>query len=352
MAQRPKFLYSMKKIIALFCLFVSFTALAQDLQFSQNYAVPALVNPAMTGIMNGNIRFNAAYRNQWNSLMPNTPFRSIFAAAEVAFSGFRAYDRLAAGVMVYNDKGGTVGINTNTFQVNLAYNAALSETMYVSIGMSGGILQKSLDLSAAQFGNQYEGAYNASLPTGEIWTNTNLSRPDLGAGVLAYWTPSLRKNLFMGMGMYHVLRPDFGFTGYTKDILKGKMSAQVGGSFPISEKIDIVPSFYFINQQQAYQLMGGGFMRYIFDYQRRTGLEKALSIGTWARMVGGTQASLAAIIPVIKLDYDNLAVGVSYDVATNQLRTATSGNGGLEISLSYIVKTPQQQKKVVDCPRF
>ena len=42
-----------------------------------------------------------------------------------------------------------------------------------------------------------------------------------------------------------------------------------------------------------------------------------------------------AVIPVVKLDYYNWALGFTYDVNISQLAAASSLRGGFEVTLSY-----------------
>lgn len=328
-------------------------ALAQDVHFSQNFATPIFINPAMNGIMNGDVRVNVAYRNQWSSLLSNRPFRTLFASGDMAFKGLRDADRLAGGLMVYNDRGGIVGINTTYISAAAAYNVALSDMAYMSLGMTGGVMQKHIDLNEAQFGSQYDGdGYNPDLETGESFSQINIWRPSVGAGALFYYMPTRRSSMFMGMGMYHLLRSDYAFTDQTRDLQKGKISAQIGGSFPMGEQWDIVPSIYYIKQQQHYKLDAGTFVRYIFTRDRRSGLEKAFNIGAWTRLTGGEAGGVVAIIPAAKLDYENISVGVSYDLTTGTLNSANGGSGGVELTVSYVAKTRENRKKFTACPRF
>ncbi len=49
---------------------------SQDIHFSQFYMSPLNLNPAMTGVMNGNIRLTGNYRNQWASVLRDKSFRT------------------------------------------------------------------------------------------------------------------------------------------------------------------------------------------------------------------------------------------------------------------------------------
>src|SRR5690606_9027923 len=61
-----------------------------------------------------------------------------------------------------------------------------------------------------------------------------------------------------------------------------------------------------------------------------------------------------AVIPTIKLDYQQYAITVSYDINSSQLKTASNGMGGFEISLftrGVLTKGPWAVDKN-QCPRF
>ncbi|MEO6760002.1 MAG: type IX secretion system membrane protein PorP/SprF, partial [Saprospiraceae bacterium] len=70
----------------LLCLFLLPEMSAQDPRFSQYYASPWNLNPAMTGVFNGRWRATANYRDQWNSFLSPVPFRTYSAAFETRFN--------------------------------------------------------------------------------------------------------------------------------------------------------------------------------------------------------------------------------------------------------------------------
>jgi hypothetical protein len=61
-----------------------------------------------------------------------------------------------------------------------------------------------------------------------------------------------------------------------------------------------------------------------------------------------------AFIPVLKMDINALSVAVSYDVNVSQLKTASMGRGGFELSLVYsaFVKRDRDNAYGMLCPRF
>ncbi|HRF17259.1 MAG TPA: type IX secretion system membrane protein PorP/SprF, partial [Chitinophagaceae bacterium] len=63
----------MKKPILIMCVafltaFNKNSASAQDIHFSQFFEAPLLRNPSLAGIFTGDIRVQAVYRDQWNSV--------------------------------------------------------------------------------------------------------------------------------------------------------------------------------------------------------------------------------------------------------------------------------------------
>jgi hypothetical protein len=60
-----------------------------------------------------------------------------------------------------------------------------------------------------------------------------------------------------------------------------------------------------------------------------------------------------AIIPSVAVDYNKFRIGFSYDVNISNLKTASNGKGGPEISLTYQsmkIKSKTQHKIV--CPIY
>ena len=75
----------MRKIYAvlLFVVCAAFSD-AQDVHFSQYYAAPLTLNPALTGLVNGVFRASFNYRNQWfniptlNTIAPYQTYQASF----------------------------------------------------------------------------------------------------------------------------------------------------------------------------------------------------------------------------------------------------------------------------------
>src|SRR6186997_1453355 len=67
--KRVRKIYLLKKVFLLNTIcFIAISVSAQDIHFSQFFEAPLLRNPSLAGIFTGDIRVQAVYRDQWNSV--------------------------------------------------------------------------------------------------------------------------------------------------------------------------------------------------------------------------------------------------------------------------------------------
>ena len=99
----------MKKIYAVVLLILSVGySFAQDIHFSQYYASPLTLNPALTGLVNGAFRASFNYRNQWfniptlNTIAPYQTYQALVDAPVLRDK--LGNDWLGVGGMFYTDK--------------------------------------------------------------------------------------------------------------------------------------------------------------------------------------------------------------------------------------------------------
>jgi type IX secretion system PorP/SprF family membrane protein len=98
----------MKKIIIitilLQCVIVSQLKAQIDPHFSQYYAYPLWLNPALTGVMNGDTRINANFKDQYATV--NNAYETGAISADI-----RPTNRMAVGLTILNQAAGTAGYN-------------------------------------------------------------------------------------------------------------------------------------------------------------------------------------------------------------------------------------------------
>jgi len=82
---------------------VTWSASGQDVAFSQYYAAPSLLNPALIGGSGGQFRLTAINRDQWGNVLDNS-FQTFGAAIDVRFKQGTSGDLVGAGVSFFKDK--------------------------------------------------------------------------------------------------------------------------------------------------------------------------------------------------------------------------------------------------------
>src|SRR6201985_3985684 len=111
-----------KKFTCLSCLLLilSAAAKAQDPGFSQFFASPLTLNPALTGKFNGVVRVAGNYRNQWPSINNAFITSTISVDAPILTSRLPENDTWGIGFMAMTDKTASGILNSNYFSFSTA----------------------------------------------------------------------------------------------------------------------------------------------------------------------------------------------------------------------------------------
>ena len=102
-----------KNLFACLVILFAVEAVAQDIHFSQFYETPLYRNPALAGIVSGDVRVQTVYRNQWNSIANAYKTSSLNAEYKMPIGG--ADDYLTVAAQVFYDKAGTSNLTTTHF---------------------------------------------------------------------------------------------------------------------------------------------------------------------------------------------------------------------------------------------
>lgn len=307
-----------KYISVFFLALGALTSRAQDPHFSQYFNLPLFTNPAWCGNGINYVRMNAAYRNQWASVA--SPFVSQHFAID------KAVNKIGFGALVTNQTAGDAGIRQLFVAGNLSWLQSFADGKHrVALGAQMGMSQKSFDASALTFDNQYitDQGFDPSLQSGEIFSNTSISRPDLSAGMLWTMNASEESTLkpFAGISMYHITQPTETFI-IDKNFLPRKTIVQAGSSIMLSETMELKPSFMMARQSKFREMVYGASLSFLL-YNGH-----AFQIGIYNRHND-------AVIAYAGYQVGKWNLGTSYDVNTSSLNNASNGIGGFEITLSY-----------------
>lgn len=329
----------------LFILCMSVPGWCQDLHFSQFYEAPLIRNPALAGLFEGDVRAQMVYRNQWGSV--TNPYQTGTLSGEYKFAVGKGDDFLTTGLQVLWDRAGAVALNTTHLLPAVNYHKSMNadKNRYVSLGFTGGWVSRSLDRSKVTTNNQYDGFdYNGSLPDGETFL-ANYSYFDAGVG-MSYNSSigdSKENNFFAGLAYHHFNRPINSFYHSLQHLPKWVASGGLRTAMGDYSYLTINADFSI--QGDYKELIGGAmYSRKIGDFEEP---DYIVHIGGYLRWED-------AFIPVVKLDYHPFSLGFSYDMNVSQLRTASQGRGGFELSLTYtgFLNGAGSTKDILRCPRF
>lgn len=342
----------MKRYLIILLICAATPAVAQDIHFSQFYENSILRNPALTGIYSGDYKVGANYRTQWSNIA--TPFQTFLISGETRILVNREVgDYFSFGATATYDKAGSISFNSLQVYPAVNYNKSLEDrrNSYLSVGFAGGYTQRSIDFSKATFSTQYvNGTYSAENMSGENFTNTTVENYDVAAGISlnSSFGPSNEVNYYAGFAAYHINRPKQTFNEENNAliVLKTKYSGNLGFSWRITREFGFTGHFNYYQQGTFTEIIGGGLVSW-----RAANTESDNQFKLYA---GAFVRAKDAIIPTLKLDYQNYSVIFSYDVNTSSLQTATAGSGGYEISfyLNGNYNRSNTARSSVSCPRF
>lgn len=331
---------------SLLLLISSLTQAQQDINFSQFYELPLLRNPALAGIFNGNVRFTAAYRNQWESV--TVPYRTMALGTEIKFfKGLSKGDFITTGFQLTNDVAGDSKLTRTQFFPVLNYHKMLNDdhSTFISAAFMGGPVSERFDPSKLQFDDQFvNGSYSASNPTNQTFSRTSFSYLDVSTGLSFTSLINNNAKFYLGAGLFHFTNPRLSFMTDSDIRLNKKwvFNAGLSAYTSVYNRIVIYADYF---MQGGDRMAQGGFLyTHNFDH---TGDDARLSLS------GGTVYRWKdAFIPVVKINTNKLSIGLSYDVNTSKLKTASQYRGGFELNLSYmgLWNSKNSDAEKVDCP--
>ncbi len=317
-------------------LFASHYLAAQtDPHFTQYYANPLWLNPALTGVIDGDYRLTAIYRQQLPGLY--SPMITKGVTADVALP-----KNFGLGITVLNQSSSDAGYSYTNGYLSLSYQVHLSQYKILSSGFQVGVLNRRIDPGKLQFGTQYNPliGYDPSMSSNEIFAYRSATSADGSIGLLYFDGDPLKKwNPFIGVSLYHPTQPSNQFLSNSNDNKVPMRYAIHGGiRFQLGSRAELIPHAVFLMQGNTNEIAGG--MVCNLTIQQGTDL-----------ILGSTYRLNDAIAPNIGLHFNGLTIGVSYDINISQLKTASSSNGGYELSISFTNPRKIPDTKFI-CPRL
>jgi len=320
--------------VVLLLLSGCFKAPAQDIHFSQFYEMPVLRNPALTGMFLGDIRGTFAYRSQWNSI--GAPYKTM--AAGVEFKIPANEDRWlleSIGLQITRDVAGDSKLSKT--QVMPALNIHIPFNSYnnsiLSVAFMGGLVLHSFDRSALTFDDQFvNGTVTGSSNQKFDYSNRTYFNGGIGAVYNYGGYDASDTRYYFGVSLAN-LTPNKNVKYFLDSIDLNrniKIGFNAGGAIATGDYTRLNYFADYFRQSGNALLQFGALFTYDLS---QDDLDRDLKIS----LSGGVLYRLAdAIVPVVKLEYYNLQIGMSYDAnVSNSLVVAGRTKNVFELTLSY-----------------
>jgi type IX secretion system PorP/SprF family membrane protein len=320
---------------------------AQDPNFSQFFASPLTLNPALTGKFDGVYRIAGNYRNQWPTIFNAFRTYTISYDAGILKNRVPEFDQFGIGIMGFADDAGDGILKTSSASVSIAYHKALDENGFnqLGLGFQSSFTNKKLDVRKLTFEDELTPTGFVQGTTQEVFSGqqVSVSYVDLNAGLFYNGTTNGYNNFYLGASMYHINRPKETFQDNQYFYLNPRLTLQAGGKIPVGQYNFVHISANHSMQAKAHNTIFGG--AYAMNLNGDVDNPVNLYLGSWYRFND-------AIIPYIGLEFGDFHIGATYDVNTSSLKTGSNMRGGAEFSMIYIRKPADPYAKKLNCPKF
>lgn len=309
---------------------------AQDPHFSQFYANPLYLNPAMAGVTVCP-RAVVNYRNQWPQL------GKAYNTYNFSFDQYAGVVHGGVGLLVTADRAGGGNLNTTMASLIYAYKFNLTDRVQASGAIRAGYYQRRLVWENLQFEDMIDPNGGFTLPTHEKQPdNTSVGAIDFSTGIFV----SYDDYIYGGIAVDHLSQPKNGFYADNDTKLAMKYTFHAGsvislhknGGTTDEREFSLSPNILFQQQYNSYQVNLGLYLT----------IDPFVG-GVWVRH---TLENADAVIPMLGIHYMNFRAGYSYDVSVSQLRGASGGGHEISVSWQFPCIEKRRHIRAIKCPRF
>lgn len=323
--------YHLPKYVLVFLgILISLSSKAQDIQFSQFYAAPLFLNPAMTGATELT-RIGANYRNQWPGL--NHSFNSYSAYVDHYMFDINS----GIGLIVNGNRESLAQLGTNEIGLSYAYRVKLSENVFWRVGGQASFVSRDAYFGNLVFGSMIDiGSGNIGQTTDElsgIALDYNHRFMDYSVGTIV-----TTKDGWFGAAAHHVTEPNVSFVDDGLSVLPMKLSLHGGYRFHLG--------YGGINNTYSNTLSERS-ISFAFNYKQQSPFNQLdigtqlylepLVLGLWYRglptkyQLPNNESIIGLVGVVLPSGVD---IGYSFDFTVSKLNIRNSG-GAHEFSIRY-----------------
>jgi type IX secretion system PorP/SprF family membrane protein len=321
-------------------LLFTFRGSGQDPEFSQFYANPLYLNPALAGA-NTCPRLILNYRNQWPGLSNS------FVTYNLSYDQY--VDKIFGGVglLVNTDNAGDGILRTTTASLMYSFRLQAGRDFFINMAVQGTFYQKALNWDKLQFEDEIDPQLGfIDNTTSETPPDqSSVTFPDFAAGAVFGWKGILHG----GIAVHHLTEPNMAFYNSNTNKLPMKITGHLGVNINLEGGGDEFagdnePKFYLspnvlYQQQGPFHQINAGL--YVVRYP--------LIIGGWFRH---NFENADAVIALIGLEYESLKIGYSYDMTLSKLKSNTGGAHEVSVAWQFSCYEKRRKIRAIKCPEF
>jgi type IX secretion system PorP/SprF family membrane protein len=323
--------------------------LAQDSRFSQYYAAPLYLNPALTS-SEKDILFGVNYRNQGVGQIPYKTglFSFIYP---ILLKGPETRHVGGIGFSLLNDIAGEYGeVKTNGVNISGAYNIKLNfhGTQYLAVGAQMNALQYRVDFGDLTWPSQisYNGFDRSITPSMVMFDQMTILTAN--AGATWFYNSKQRPykivrnyKFFHGFAISNLNSPNQSFLLDDDYRLPWLYKIHGGGSFVLNQNTSISPNYLIMRFNGINQYNIGAYFTYTHEMKnnKKTTLNDIqFHVGSWYRAGDSFIFSMG-------ISNEIISGAISYDLNSSSSRFNLGRQGAMEVSLGYRISRSKSIKR-------
>ncbi|MBN2174310.1 MAG: type IX secretion system membrane protein PorP/SprF [Bacteroidales bacterium] len=323
----------------MFGLLMNLNSRGQDPSFSQYYANPMYLNPALAGTGECT-RLIMNYRNQWPSIPGNYITYNV--------SADQYFEKLSGGVGIIanSDNAGSGILNTLRVGAIYAYHLQMSRNTQLNAGIEATFHQQRLnweDLIYPDMINPITGSVDPALSGERPPDYNSVIVPDFSAGLLFGYM----EKYFIGVAADHLSQPNLKYYSNSEgNTLYIKYTVHAGAYLNLTSKYErnernrilLSPNIMYQHQQDADQVNAGFYIERF-----------PLVTGVWYRH--NLDYADGAIF-LLGIKHDRFKIGYSYDLTMSRLKASTGGSHEVSVTIFLNCNKKRNKPGAIKCPEF
>ncbi len=306
----------------------------QDVAFSQYYANPVYLNPALAG---NKIcpRVTLNYRNQYPSLGGH--FVSYSTGADMHV------DAISGGVAVMANADMSGPLASFSGSAVYSYRLKVTNKITMNAALQAGYFQYRLNWDKLIFEDMIVPGTGEIIPGSETQPDRmNVGDVDFSTGMVVGYN----ERLYLGAAFHHITMPDMAFYQGNSSRLDMRMTVHAGALFDLegglqgseNEKLSFSPNLVYMQQGNFHQLNSGIYVNF---YPFVSGL--------WLRH---NFENPDALIVLLGFQQPEFKIGYSFDYTVSKI--GIPAGGAHEVSFVWLLPCPKKEfkYKAIKCPSF